>query len=980
MPSRNRLELKSFIRFQLSQLSARNAHHDFENLAFEVARIRVVPNILPATGPVQAGGDQGRDFESYRTYLANSHLGTSAFAAKASSDIIVGACSLQKNITDKIRADLKSIFGAGTHPGHVAYFCEADVPVAKRHELQEFCKENYGATLDIFDGQAIADILAEHDTAWIAEQFLSIPADEWPADSTSEEYQALKTRWITQREKPQNYAEFLDVKQGLRTATFEPSAKPDLLSWLCVMRDFVSDDLPDRLVQKARYEISVAELRGRGSLDPALPYVDKFFDSLSGASSPSELMDGAILCVYVWGAVGHKQTSTTADAVSSWRAKVDGLLDTALSSAGRVIDRCTLLEAKATLSPVSPEERLTSTHAANRFFDLWGNVVKQIQATPYYPVRHVANILEQVTPFLGTHPRFRPIADDVDLLVADRAGAGAAADLARRRAIAHLKANRNLAAINELQKAKVGWFSGETMDGSMLSMLVISDSLSKLNLNFAARYYAAGALFLALNHQDETLKHRIGHAFFSVADTFHAAGEGISYFHVLAHALEAHHSVASNPHDWYEHSHVQRSFAQATTLRAIARRLDPSTLPLIDQAIASWPLPESEQRAFIDLSERPPWSTMSRSEVEARIAEELGLHPFGDIGARSAVWSALGIVWAVKGAPTRECWLAVSELAAVLQLAQVEFGDADLVVIPSNVTIDVELQDVERSRVEQLPDNGRLAWRVIMPTHYARDHDKDYGFELASVAITILGQTTALPFEKFRQLVDERFERGMSHRFFSVRPIRELLEFVQPQELPLALLANTDRRKLSVDVRPIEPDELKWRSAPGPGYSKNKAEEMLRNRYEKTRAAVLLTLPRLLKDDRCRKIIEGLRSEGLLDWQILNIVTSVVTQWQVQAQFPNCDPRELARQIQDRVFRAESVSDPEFDLNVFSAEVVKMQGRMLSMAALKSWGLEIHRRTPDFEATKKLLDVRYRHSLDDLPHGDPFSLEVEGSL
>ena len=971
MPSRNRIQLKSFIRFQLSQLSARNAHHEFENLAFEVARVRVVPNVLPATGPVQAGGDQGRDFESYRTYLAKSSLGTSAFVTRANDDIVVGACSLQKNISKKIGADLGSIFGAGTRPDHVAYFCEADIPVARRHELQEFCKETYGATLDIFDGQALADILAGRDTFWIAEQFLSIPADEWPAESTSEQYQALRARWLALSEKPQNYAEFLDIKQGLRTATFEETAKPDLSSWLKLMRDFVADNMSGRLVQKARYEISVAELRGHGSLDPALPYVEQFFDNLSSSSNSGELMDGAVLSVYAWGAIGHRQTSITEEKVCGWKRKIEDIIDAALSNAVRIVDRCTLLEARATLSPILLEENLRSADAANRFFDLWGDVVRQIKKTPYYPVKHIAEILEQATPLLGTHPKFRSIADDVDLLVAERAGAGAAAELARRRAVAHLNAKRYLAALNELQKAKIGWFSGETMDGSILSMLVISHSLSELNLHFAARYYAAGALFLALNQEDETIKHRIGQAFFCLADTFHAVGEGISYLYALAHALEAHHAVASNPHDWTKHPHVQTSFAQATVLRAIARHLDPSIIPLIDKAISSWPLPEEEQKAFINLSEQPPWANMTREEVEKKIASELGQHPFSDIGPRSATWSALGIVWTVKGNPTQECWLAVSEIAAVLQLAQVEFGDADLVVVPSDVMIEVELRDIRKPHIEQLPDNGRLAWRATMPIEYVAD-DRDNSFQLAAIAISILGQATALPFEKFRELTDERFERGLSARFFSVRPIRELLAFAQPQEIPFAVMTNTTRQKLLADVVPIESGELQWRVSPGPGYSKERAEEFLRNRYEISQQAILLTLPRLIRDDRCRNIILGLRAEGLLDWQILGLAASIVAQYQVQAEFPDRDPRTLGKELADRVYRTESVNDPEFDLNAFSTETVAMQKKMLAMAALKTWGLEIHRQTPDFEATKKLLDVRYGHSTDDLPHDDPF--------
>src|SRR6202000_926969 len=179
---------KGYVRFQLSQLSARNAQHEFESLAFEVARLRVVPNLIPATGPVQAGGDQGRDFESYKTYLAGTSLGTSVFVTTARDHVVVGACSLQKKIVDKIKSDLKAIFAPGPRPDHVAYFCEADVSVAKRHDLQELCRRVYGATLEIFDGQALTEMLAQPDTFWVAEQFLSVPADEWPTESTDDQY------------------------------------------------------------------------------------------------------------------------------------------------------------------------------------------------------------------------------------------------------------------------------------------------------------------------------------------------------------------------------------------------------------------------------------------------------------------------------------------------------------------------------------------------------------------------------------------------------------------------------------------------------------------------------------------------------------------------------------------------------------------------------------------------------------------------
>jgi len=314
-------------------------------------------------------------------------------------------------------------------------------------------------------------------------------------------------------------------------------------------------------------------------------------------------------------------------------------------------------------------------------------------------------------------------------------------------------------------------------------------------------------------------------------------------------------------------------------------------------------------------------------------------------------------------------------MAAVLQLAQVEFGDADLVVVPSDVTIEVRLHQENRIDTKQMPDNGKLVWRVTMPAQHASERDQDHALELIRLAIMILGQATALPFDEFMRLTDERLKRGLSNRFFSVRPIRELMAFVHPHALPFAVLSNSTRRELISSIAPIGSHELEWPSSLGPGYSRERAEEFLQNRYNISKQSIALTLPRLLRDDRCKKIIRELRKEGLLDWQILGIISSIVIQYQIQKMFPNRDVRALKKEMTDRIYRAERSADPDFDLNAFSDEIVAIQKKTLAVGALKTWGLEIHRQTPDFNAIKKLLDVRYMHSTDDLPHEDPFSMD-----
>jgi len=75
-------QAEHYIRFQLEQLTARNEHHMFEMISFRIAERRLSSNLLPATGPVSAGGDQGRDAESYYTNLPRELPGAGGFVGR----------------------------------------------------------------------------------------------------------------------------------------------------------------------------------------------------------------------------------------------------------------------------------------------------------------------------------------------------------------------------------------------------------------------------------------------------------------------------------------------------------------------------------------------------------------------------------------------------------------------------------------------------------------------------------------------------------------------------------------------------------------------------------------------------------------------------------------------------------------------------------------------------------------------------------
>ena len=190
----NKLQLASMIRFQLGEMRARNAHHEFEHLSRHLARAKVYSNILPATGPVGAGGDEGRDFETYRSSVV---LPVSAIPDQLSSGMrrVAFGCTIRSKIETKIKSDITTIAASGSAE-EVVYFCEANVPIARRYELVRWASSEHNLELQIFDGTAISEMLAEPEVFWIAQEYLHLPADLMPAVPDGKDwYQDHYERW-----------------------------------------------------------------------------------------------------------------------------------------------------------------------------------------------------------------------------------------------------------------------------------------------------------------------------------------------------------------------------------------------------------------------------------------------------------------------------------------------------------------------------------------------------------------------------------------------------------------------------------------------------------------------------------------------------------------------------------------------------------------------------------------------------------------
>ncbi len=481
-----RAQVTSQIRFGLGQIAAHNEQHDFEHLCRHLARSRICSNILPATGPVSAGGDQGRDFETFRTYLNSSSISASSFVGLASGEPIAFACTTTEinNLSQKIKSDIATIMGSGETVTDVHYFCTADLPVGRRHELQQWARKEQNVHLEIYDGQAISELLSDRDTFWIAVNYLHIPAELYPPDPTDDAgwYHKSLELWKNPDHAPDNYADFIQIKSALRHSTVTDSVRVDLPFWTNLMISLGVNTPLLSLKRKTIYETTVAYLKGYGSLLGHEQEIRMYFSDIPSLSELSEIEDANVLITFCIGADRQNVVQFKEGELSSWVKQVVNKIESELKVTNNPDRRCAFLRLRADRYLI-PGPRNENVPDISKAMDCWLELASIVDQTRLFSLDNFSDELTQLTSLpldINKHKDYRRLTQQVDEALEKRFGAFTAADKCRDRAIALFEKGQYLSALNEIHNAKVKWFASETLEGSVLATRLVARCYQEL--------------------------------------------------------------------------------------------------------------------------------------------------------------------------------------------------------------------------------------------------------------------------------------------------------------------------------------------------------------------------------------------------------------------------------------------------------------------------------------------------------------------
>ena len=145
--------------------------------------------------------------------------------------------------------------------------------------------------------------------------------------------------------------------------------------------------------------------------------------------------------------------------------------------------------------------------------------------------------------------------------------------------------------------------------------------------------------------------------------------------------------------------------------------------------------------------------------------------------------------------------------------------------------------------------------------------------------------------------------------------------------------------------RPFKEDpELQWRDGPGPSYYPAQAKEAIARRYAEIPRILSRTLPQLRSDPDFMCLVEALRAQGWLDWQILICAFNIVHNHRLATRGSLTRTRRsirMRRAAEELARKPEDDEEPDVPLGLFSRETMELHRAMNMGLVVRDWGLSL---------------------------------------
>lgn len=959
-------QLHGQVRFALDQLSAKNEQMRFERLCMHLARLRIAVNIIPATGPVQSGGDQGRDFETFHSYLKDSPLAEHLLVGRISDGCLAFACSTEKDPakSGKIFRDAKSILASGAAVKRIYFFSSQDITVGDRHKVQEKVRTKLNIEVEIWDGQAITLHLTDPDAFWIATRFLDIPSEVFPSqDLTAPWYSDLKEKY-NKAEVTFTYEEFADLKLASRFIYKDPERKVDLPFWVNRLSKFAEkEDIPFELRRAAIYEVFVARMVGMHDVTGSEDYLRYYFADFERLNV-SEYKDACALLSFSLSSSQLFGLQIDREELLARANDFKALLITALEEASDSSVKCSILEALANYELTMPRINEEFTKGIEAYVAVLERMVPLLPQAVFFPIGHLASdITKGMDMFLDLGievDRIDQVAEKIDTVLAQQSGRIAKAGALRDRALVHYKHGRYLHALEMLQRISRDWFTEESMKGFILCLLIIADCYARLKLHHASKGYALSVAYLILKRNLREHITYLARALATAARADYGTGSWMHYFELATASLVTHHVVIKDFNPYEEEREV---IYYPMLLLYFSRRYNMGISDLLEGQMATWGYVKEDVLEF-STSLREKLDAISDSDLGGMLGQYDG-DPFNDIGAqRQLSFAASGLTFRLRCANSYDHSCLLEHVTSALQILLADLAAFDMLFVPAVVDLYVEYRPGETSSIHEPTAASPRAWKLTSAFHETptRETVGEATMQFVASLGALLRSYSLLPSGDFDRIMNQIIGKGdiVAKVFLGVH-YHDLYRYFYSREVSESQRRSALENTIPRREGPAEKNDLlPWRSDIARQYNEAEALRNITGRLG-IKNTTRLTLPILLASPEFLEGVDALRSEGWLDWHIYLALINTVMNYKLNHLGLNRDPKRMMEDAKANWMKDESEWYIEIPLSAVTKERLRQFLEIqMPTTLLTNYGLENHAKYVEPSATLELLRRRFR--------------------
>lgn len=644
---------------------------------------------------------------------------------------------------------------------------------------------------------------------------------------------------------------------------------------------------------------------------------------------------------------------------------------------------CNLLEQKGTFLLGINRLRDKSNIEFIQYFD---EILTLVEQAPLFKLSQFGERIEKYIKMqlnidpedgMGIIATLETFSENLFPLIEKREGKVKLAQSQVKRGYSYLKTTvpKNLLkALDYFHKAKDNYLQEDTIEGFILALLNIAQLYNAVGMHFAAKNYALAGFRMSTNN--ELIKRTEN----SLALLFFSDFRQGSWFNAL------------NVYSKYIHLRLDSNFDQADSegernatldmafMLYVMNRSSNQFKHLIDTYIKH--LNYVGEEIIKPIQKKIDEELRSDDEYYRAIERHVNDYPLNDIGKKRTIhFYALGSLWCICSENSYKMLGVVEEYISAIQtvLAEISLSDVDFHLLRSTIEIELTLSD-QYLPPEQLPSNEIIKWKVYV--HYSdavgvEKINQHSVFNMLSLRL-ILDNISVLPNKEFDELFWKFFkESKLDSKQIAINLYQKIHRDIYSEgDFEAFQSSSFDKEQLNLKF-PSENKVMVWDSSLSIKYNKAFSLEAIENRFNNIHKCTYLTLEELKILPNFPEWLNNLRSQGYKDWQILANIQNFMINYKMKIFEKNeCNSeQEYVEHLQKAYRKFMNMDEKDcyvkFPLEAFKSKEFLDQFNIILPSVLNTYGLETKLMTPNFEAIKEFLDIRFNMNVDDYNENNP---------